>query len=47
MGETRTAYTNLIGKSEGKRALGRFMRGWEENIEMELEGIDCEGVEWI
>jgi hypothetical protein len=34
MGEKRSAYRILVGKPEGKRALGR--RRWEDNIKMDL-----------
>jgi hypothetical protein len=27
----------LVGKTEGKRPLGRSRRGWEDNIKMELQ----------
>jgi hypothetical protein len=32
----------LVGKPEGKRALGRPRHRWEDNIEMDLRGIDWE-----
>jgi hypothetical protein len=35
MGERTGAYRVLVGKSEGKRPLGRCMRRWED-IEMDL-----------
>ena len=28
----------LVGKSEGKRSLGRPRRRWEDNIKMDLQG---------
>jgi hypothetical protein len=36
MEERRYPYNNLVGKSEGKRPLGRPRRGWEYNIRMDL-----------
>jgi hypothetical protein len=36
-----------VGKSEGKRPLGRPRRRWEDNIKMDLEEVVCEGVDWI
>jgi len=30
----------LVGKPEGKKPLGRPMRRWEENIKMDLSGMD-------
>jgi hypothetical protein len=35
-GERRGAYKVLVVKPEGKRALGRPRRRWEDNIEMDL-----------
>jgi hypothetical protein len=34
MGEKRNAYRLLVGKSEGKRPLGRPRRRWVDNIRM-------------
>ena len=36
-----------MGKPEGKRPLGRPRRRWEDNIEMELQEVGCEGMDWI
>jgi hypothetical protein len=36
MGEGRGVYRVLVGKSEGKRPLGRPRRRWEDNIRMDL-----------
>jgi hypothetical protein len=38
-GEERKLYKVLVGKSEGKRPLGRPRRRWEDGIGMDLEGI--------
>jgi len=35
------------GKSEGKRPLGRPGQRWEDNIEMYLQEVEWEGVDWI
>jgi hypothetical protein len=37
MGEMRGAYRVLVGKSEGKRPLGRHGRRWEYNIKMDIQ----------
>jgi hypothetical protein len=37
----------LLAKPEGKGPLGRPKRRWEDNIEMDLEEIVWEGVDWI
>jgi hypothetical protein len=34
-GEGRGVYSVLVGKSEGKRPLGRPRRRWEGNIKMD------------
>jgi hypothetical protein len=39
MGEKRKAYRTLVGKSEGKRLLGRPRRTWVDNIKMDLSEI--------
>jgi hypothetical protein len=36
MGEVRGAYNILVGRSEGRRPLGRPRRRWEDNIKMDL-----------
>jgi hypothetical protein len=35
-----------VGKSEGKRPLGRPRRGFED-VTIDLREIDLEGVDWI
>jgi transcription termination factor 2 len=47
MGDTRNAYRILVGKSEGKRPLGRPRRKWVDNIKMDLGEIGWDGVDWI
>jgi hypothetical protein len=37
MGEKRGVYSVLLGKSEGKRPLGRPRSRWEDNIKMDLQ----------
>jgi hypothetical protein len=38
-GEKGIAYRILVGKLEGKRALGRPRRRWEDNIKIDLREI--------
>jgi len=47
MGDIRIAHSILIGKPKGRRPLGRSRRRWEDNIRMDLKGIEWEGVDWI
>jgi hypothetical protein len=47
MGERREACRVLVGKSEGKRPLGRPRRGWEDNIKMDLQEVGWRGMDWI
>jgi hypothetical protein len=44
MGEVRGVYRVLVGRSEGKRPLGRPRRRWEDNIKMDLREIDIDAV---
>jgi hypothetical protein len=46
-GEKRNAYIILVGKSEGKRPLGRPRRRWVDNIKMDLRDIGWDGMDWI
>jgi hypothetical protein len=47
MGEKRNAYRFLLGKSEGKKPLGRPRRKLMNNIKMNLLEIGWGGVDWI
>jgi hypothetical protein len=48
MRETRNAYTILMGKTEGKRPLGRQRRRWVDNIKIYLRDIMMGWyVDWI
>jgi len=47
MGERRGVYSVLVGKPEGKRLLGRARRRWEDNIKIDLEDVECGGMDWI
>jgi hypothetical protein len=49
MGEGRNMYGVLVGKSEGKRPLGRPWRRWEDGIKMDLReiGWGWSGFSWL
>ena len=40
-------YRVLVGKSEGRRPLGRPRRRWVVNIRMNLQEVGCEYMDWI
>jgi hypothetical protein len=48
MGERRGLYRFLVGKSEGKRPLGRPRRRWEDNMKMGLQEVGVwTGSSWL
>jgi hypothetical protein len=47
LGEERGVYRVLVGKTEGKRPLGRPRRRWDNNIRMDLQEVGCGDVDWI
>ena len=47
MGEERGIYRVLLGKPEGKTALGRPRRRWVDNIRMDLQEVGYGSVDWI
>jgi hypothetical protein len=47
MEDRRGVFRILVGKSEGKRPLGRARRRWEDNIMMDLQEVGCKGMDWI
>ena len=44
MGEDRGVHRVLVGKSEGRRPLGRQRHRWEDKIKMDLQEVG--GVSW-
>jgi hypothetical protein len=47
MGENRNTYGISVGKSEGKRPLGRSRHRWVDNVKMDLRKIGLGGIDWI
>jgi len=47
MRERRGVCRVLVGKSEGKRPLGRPRRSWEDNIKIDVQEVGCGGMDWI
>ena len=47
MGERRGIFKVLVGKTEGKRPLGRARRRWKDNIKMDLQEIGSGSTDWI
>jgi hypothetical protein len=44
-GERRGVYRVLVGKPEGKRPLGRPRHRWEDNIKLDLQEVECGGMD--
>jgi hypothetical protein len=40
MGERKGIYRVLVKQPEGKKSLGRPRHRWEDNIKMDLQGVD-------
>jgi hypothetical protein len=47
MGEGKGVYRVLEGKPEGRRPLGRPRCRWEDNIKIDLQEVECGGMDWI
>jgi hypothetical protein len=47
VGEGRGVYRVLVGKRKGKRPLGRPRHRWEDKIMMDLQEVECRGMDWI
>ena len=47
MGEDRGVQRVLVGKTEGKRPLGRPRRRWEDNIKMDLQEVGGGRGDWM
>jgi hypothetical protein len=47
MVEERRVHKLLVGKPEGKRALGRPRHRWEDNFKMDLQEVVGGGGDWM
>jgi hypothetical protein len=47
MGTKRNAYRIFMGKQEGKRPLGRPIRRFVDNIQIDLRRTGWDGMDWI
>jgi hypothetical protein len=47
MGERRSIYRVLVGKSEGKSSQGRPRCKWGDNIKVKLCEVGCRDIDWI
>jgi hypothetical protein len=47
LGERRGVYGVFVRKPEKKRLLGRSKHRWEDNIKMDLQEVEWEGIDWI
>jgi len=47
MGERRGIYRVLVGKTEGKRSLGKPRHRWEDNINIDLQEVGSGVMDWI
>jgi hypothetical protein len=47
VGKGRGVYRVLVGRSEGKRPLGRPGRRWEDSIKLDLREIGIDRANWI
>jgi hypothetical protein len=47
MGESRGLYRVLVGRSEGKRPVGRTKRRSEDDIKTDFQEVRCGDMDWI
>ena len=47
MGEEKGVYRVLVGRTEGKRPLGKTRRRWEDNIKMNIQEVGFGGMDRI
>ena len=47
MGESRDVYKVLVGKPEGRDHLEGPWCRWEDNNKMDLQEVECGGLDWV
>jgi hypothetical protein len=47
IGENRNAYGILVGKYEGKKAMGKTQTRWKDNIKTNFRKVEWSGMDWI
>jgi hypothetical protein len=47
MEDRKGVFRVLVGKPEGKRPLRRPRRKWDDNIEIDLQEVGCESMDWM
>jgi hypothetical protein len=47
MGERRGVHRILVKKPEGKRPLGTPKCRWKDNIKMDIQEVECGGMDWM
>ena len=47
MEERKGVYRVMVGKTEWKSLFGRPRRRWKDNIKMDLQKVECGGMDWI
>ena len=47
MRQRRGVYRVLVGKPQENRPLGRPGRRWKDNIKMDLQEVESDGMDWI
>jgi hypothetical protein len=47
IGERKGVYKLMVGKPKGMRPLGRPRSRREDNIKMDLQKVECGGMDWI
>jgi hypothetical protein len=45
-GEGRGVYRVLVGKTKGKKPLGKPRRKWQDNIRMDIQEVGYGGMDW-